>query len=76
MLGGLGHLKKKVTEGSYTMVQLDRGLASPSWSVLYPHAVIKQETAATSDHGPILLEFEEAMQATAQLPFQFCYELM
>jgi hypothetical protein len=44
-----------VTGGQYCRVRLDRALASPSWSSLFPFASVEHLTAAKSDHNPILL---------------------
>ena len=50
--------EKKVAGGSYCRVRLDRALASPCWSALFPFAYVEHLTAAKSDHCPILLEIE------------------
>jgi hypothetical protein len=48
--------EERMVRGSFCRVCLDRALATPDWSALYPTATLKHLTAATSDHGPILLE--------------------
>jgi endonuclease/exonuclease/phosphatase family metal-dependent hydrolase len=52
--------EERVVRGSFCRVCLDRALATPDWSALYPTATLKHLTAATSDHGPILLELDDA----------------
>jgi hypothetical protein len=47
--------EKRVTGGQFCRVRLDRALASPSWSSLFPFASLEHMTAAKSDHSPILL---------------------
>ena len=49
--------EKKVTDGSYCRVRLDRALAMADWSERYPLATVRHLTAAASDHGPILLSW-------------------
>jgi endonuclease/exonuclease/phosphatase family metal-dependent hydrolase len=47
--------EKKVSGGSYYRVRLDRALATASWSLRYPMAVVQHLTAAASDHSPIMV---------------------
>ena len=78
-LGYIGRswtFEKRVAGGSFTRVRLDRALATLDWSVLYPSASVQHLTAATSDHGPILLELDDVVRARGQPVPQFCYELM
>jgi len=50
--------EKRVRGGEFCRVRLDRALASPSWSALFPFASLEHLTAAKSDHCPILLNTE------------------
>lgn len=52
--------EKKVTGGTYTRFRLDRALASADWAARFPMARLSHLTATSSDHGPILLQLEEA----------------
>ncbi|KAG2627843.1 hypothetical protein PVAP13_3KG264155 [Panicum virgatum] len=51
--------KKRVAGGSFCRVRLDRALASPDWSAIYPDAIVENQRAAASDHGPILLRWHQ-----------------
>ncbi|XP_073353921.1 uncharacterized protein [Aegilops tauschii subsp. strangulata] len=48
--------EKRVTGGQFCRVRLDRALASPSWSNLFPFASLEHLTAAKSDHTPVFLK--------------------
>lgn len=64
-LTDLGHIgsqwtfEKRVPGGTYTRVRLDRAVADPNWCALFPAASVVHETAACSDHTPILLKFSD-----------------
>jgi exonuclease III len=78
-LGYIGRswtFEKKVAGGSFCRVRLDRALATIDWSTLYPGASVQHLTAATSDHGPILLELDDAVRSRNYVEQQFRYELM
>ena len=47
--------EKKVHGGHYCRVRLDRALASPEWSAMFPYATLRHLQAAKSDHSPIVL---------------------
>ncbi|XP_071678252.1 uncharacterized protein [Lolium perenne] len=70
--------EKKVAGGSYCQVRLDRALASPEWCDRFPHAMVRHLTAATSDHCPILLTWDDTGRLTRKKggvrPFR--YEVM
>jgi hypothetical protein len=66
--------ERKVAGGTYCRVRLDRALATPGWSALFPLAVLEHLTAAASDHSPILLRFEPAVRD--KIPRLFRYETM
>ncbi|KAF4355886.1 hypothetical protein G4B88_018837 [Cannabis sativa] len=42
--------------GAMKRAQLDTGLASPDWRILFPNAVINHLSATGSDHRPLLLD--------------------
>lgn len=50
--------------------RLDRGIASDSWRLIHPNAMIKHLTAHYSDHKPLLLHTSPA-QPTHPRPFRF-----
>ena len=39
--------------------RLDRYVASPSWSTLFPHATVDHLLKYNSDHSPILLKLHQ-----------------
>ena len=43
--------EKKVHGGHYCRVRLDRALASPEWSAMFPYATLRHLQAAKSDHS-------------------------
>lgn len=51
--------EKKVAGGSYTRARLDRALACSEWCTRFPNASLSHVAAATSDHGPIVLQFSD-----------------
>jgi hypothetical protein len=51
--------EKLVAGGSYCRVRLDRALATPNWNSLFPAATVSHLSAASSDHGPILLRWKQ-----------------
>ena len=65
--------EKKVTGGSYTRVRLDRAMATADWAALFPMAKVTNLTSASSDHGPILVQFEEVLPRPKP---SFRYEVM
>ena len=55
-------------------VRLDRALATPSWSSMFPFASLEHLTAAKSDHCPILLSNEleqNAVRYKLKKPFRY-----
>ena len=51
--------EKKVAGGSFCRVRLDRALATTDWCTRFPLAIVRHLTAASSDHCPILVTWEE-----------------
>lgn len=76
-LQDLGHngtiwiFEKKVAGGTYTRARLDRAMAVPGWSMLFPNAAVDHLTCACSDHSPILLKLNAADTNKKRLPKQF-----
>jgi hypothetical protein len=68
--------EKKVVGGSFTRVRLDRFLAAPAWVDIFPSSVVKHLISATSDHGPILLEYDDSVRRLVPSKTPFHYELM
>lgn len=62
--------EKKVAGGTYTCVRLDRAVAEPSWCALFPSAEVLNVTAACSDHGPIVLQLKDEINASGTEDFQ------
>ena len=54
---------------------MDRALASATWMVRFPHAILTHQNAATSDHGPILFKLN-ATQSDPMPNRTFRYEVM
>jgi hypothetical protein len=78
-LGYIGRdwtFEKKVRGGSYTRVRLDRGLASLPWWEHFPNAVVRNLTAAKSDHCPLLVVLDRTESSHVRGHRQFRYELM
>ncbi|XP_073367662.1 uncharacterized protein [Aegilops tauschii subsp. strangulata] len=77
----LGHkgrwwtFEKRVAGGTYTRVRLHRAVADAAWSTIFPFAEVSNETAACSDHGPIVLKLTDDEEATRK-PKSFKYEVM
>ena len=69
--------EKRVRGGEFCRVRLDRALASPRWSALFPFASLEHLTATRSDHCPILLNTEqETISMSHSLKKPFRYECM
>ena len=51
--------EKRVAGGSYCRVRLDRALATADWCSRFSEARVSHLTGAASDHGPILLRWEQ-----------------
>lgn len=69
--------EKRIVGGEYCRVRLDRALASPNWSSMFPFASVEHLTAAKSDHSPIVLMNElEAGNLRFALKKPFRYECM
>jgi endonuclease/exonuclease/phosphatase family metal-dependent hydrolase len=49
--------EKRAAGGSYCRVRLDRTLATAEWCTRFSSARLKHLTPASSDHGPILLQW-------------------
>jgi hypothetical protein len=76
-IGYRGHIwtfEKMVAGGTYTRVRLDQALSSVDWNTLFPTAHLNHLIAATSDHGPILLEL--STENVVSLEQLFRYEVM
>jgi len=58
--------KKKVAEGSYCHVRMDRGLATADWCSRFSQTKVQHLAATASDHGPILLEWRPAVTRQRQ----------
>jgi hypothetical protein len=54
--------EKRIAGGSFCRVCLDRAVATPSWSELFPLATVLHLTGASSDHGLIFLRWQETMR--------------
>ena len=67
--------EKKVARGTYTRARLDRVLASPEWTAEHTLAQVRHLTAASSDHCPILVEFDPGDTVPHQI-IPFRYEVM
>lgn len=66
--------EKKVQGGQYCRVRLDRALASPDWSSMFPYASLRHLQAAKLDHSPIVLcnELDSVNNGIAiNKPFQY-----
>ena len=57
------------------MVRLDRAVADPAWSFLFPDAEVENITSATSDHGPIVMSLLVGVD-DRRASKSFKYELM
>jgi hypothetical protein len=68
--------EKKVAGGSYCRVRLDRALATADWCTRFPLATVQNMTAATSDHGPILLTWRPRSEQRRRGQKKFKYEMM
>jgi hypothetical protein len=58
-------------------VRLDRAVASPDWSNIYPQNTVSHLTSSRSDHCPILLSFDKI--TTVSIPrhprrYEACWE--
>lgn len=68
--------ERRIQNGEFCRVRLDRALASPEWCNLFPQAAVKHLTAVKSDHSPIMLSREEAHNRRIANQRLFRYELM
>jgi len=69
--------EKRVAGGSYCRTRLDRAIVSADWSSRFPLAAVKHLNAATSDHCPIELRWQDPNnQRKRRRKKQFKYELM
>ncbi|CAN6305188.1 unnamed protein product [Urochloa humidicola] len=79
-LGFEGHnwtFEKKVVEGSYCRVRLDRALATTDWCMRFPMARVFHLTAAASDHDPIMLRWQQVSGRKGRKKRKmFRYEMM
>jgi hypothetical protein len=58
-------------------VWLDRAVASPAWSEIYPNNMVRHLASSRSDHCPILLTFEHNSGRKMQRPisrYEACWE--
>jgi hypothetical protein len=67
--------EKKVAGGTFCRVRLDRALATQEWCDCFAGAFVRNLTAASSDHGPILLSWRY-VENRRRKPLGFKYELM
>ena len=75
--GRMWTFEKKVAGGSYCRVRLDRALVSSDWGVHIPQAKVRHLTAASLDHDPILLRWEQDRRGRhGRKKKMFKYELM
>ena len=66
--------EKPIRGGQFCRVRLDRALATPSWSNMFPFASVEHLTAAKSDHNQILrrTKLEEgSIRLGMQKPFRY-----
>jgi hypothetical protein len=70
--------EKRVVGGSFCRVQLDRALATADWSSRFPFARVQNLTSAVSDHGSILLTWDQGAgcRRGQRKKGKFRYELM
>lgn len=63
--------EKKVAGGTYTRCRLDRAFGDAQCMSRFPLASLEHLSAASSDHGPILLDFGRAKKPTATRMFRY-----
>ena len=63
--------ERRVAGGTYTRCRLDRALVNTNWMARYPMATIEHLSAATSDNGPILLDFGRAHETVQNRSFRY-----
>ena len=69
--------EKKVAEGSYSLVRLDRALATADWCTRFSMARVTHLTAAASDHDPIMLRWQQVSGRKGRKKKKmFRYEMM
>ena len=68
--------EKKVVGGSYCRVRLDRALSTPEWNSRFPFATVRNMIATSSDHGPILLQWQQGGRYKKKGKKMFRYEIM
>ena len=70
--------EKKVAGGSFCRVRLDRALATADWCTRFPSSRVSHLTAAASDHDPILLQWDWAVDRgrKRRAKKMFRYEVM
>jgi hypothetical protein len=69
--------EKKVAGGSFCRVRLDRALATADWCDRFPNGTVENLVAASSDHGPILLRWnQQEDQRVRRKGGRFRYEMM
>lgn len=70
--------EKKVAGGSYCRVHLDRAMACAGWMARFPLATLSHHYAAASDHGPIVLRWDQTQQSqrVRRRKKSFRYEVM
>lgn len=57
--------------GTFTRCRLDRAFADAQWMARFPLASLDHHSAATSDHGPIYLDFGRTQGAKAKHTFRY-----
>jgi hypothetical protein len=67
--------EKKVAGGTFCQVRLDRALATTDWSARFPLARVCNMSAVASDHGPIILRWQEE-EVKRHQNGRFKYEVM
>ncbi|XP_031375777.1 uncharacterized protein LOC116190250 [Punica granatum] len=56
---------------SLIMERLNRAVANPTWHLLFPEASVHHLPHIHSDHCPLLLKLNPAMETTPNRPFRF-----
>lgn len=79
-LGYIGldwNFERKVNNGEYCRVRIDRALATADWCAMFPMATVRHLSAVKSDHMPLLLmNHMEAHNQRIAVDRPFRYETM
>jgi len=57
--------------GTFIQERLDRYFANPQWCLLYPEAQVTHLPRCSSDHCPVLMEFQPNLNLRLNRPFRF-----